>query len=244
MRITIIILGIVTLILQSCGGTHLATENKRLKNKIADLELRVYELTDSPDQLAKDLLQDVNLLMTIPYEDNLDLALAMLDSYKESYPKNYFSNQLNEKEEEIKSLLNQNQGNHSFEVVRNKNAQAGEEEVKLQFSVQVSERNSGFSSVAISVQNLSDQAISNIWFKASLLDLNGNVYGLTQDYFFNRLNAYEQKSEELSWEYVKTQNIGGIKLQQIRYSSGRQTKLLKKMQGIIGQGNVKIFLEI
>jgi len=234
------------MIVQSCGGAHLTSENKQLKSRIVDLELRVYELTDSPDQLAKELLQDVNLLMTIPYEDNLDLALAMIETYKNSYPKNSYIPQLNEKETEIKSILSGEQkiSHQSWANNGSKNMQSDDQEIKLQFSVQVSERNSGFTNVVISVQNLSEQAISNIWFKVSLLDQNGNIYGLPQDYFFNRLRPYENKSEELSWEYVKTDNISGIMLKQIRYSNNRQTKLLKKQEGIIGQGNVKIFLEI
>lgn len=235
---------VLFLILQSCGSNKLATENKQLKMRIADLEHRIYELTESPDQLGEDLIQDVNLLMTIPSRDNLELAQSMIATFRTTYPDNKNIHRLEKKGIEIERLLKtQSKGNSSVSGVAESTKSDGPSDLKVQFSVQVTERRSGFINVELSAQNLSHITLSNVWIKATLVDASGSSYGLTQDFFFNRLNPYEIESETLSWEYVQFDKIGGIVLKQMRYSKNRQTKMLKEHECIIGQGNVKIFLE-
>lgn len=230
-------------ILQSCGTNKLVTENKNLKLRIAELENRIYELTDSPDQLAEDLIEDVDLLMTIPYSDNLEYAQSLIQSFKSSYPKNKYIPELIEKERKIKDILDSSIHQKSkFGRSEDKNV-SQTSDLKVQFSVHVSERNLGFTNVQLSIQNLSNIPLNNIWIKGTLVDKNGESYGITQDFFFNRLNSYEHDNETLTWEYVQLENIKGIMLQQMRYSSNRQIKMFTKDECIIDQGNVKIFLE-
>jgi hypothetical protein len=214
--------------------------------RIAELEHRVYDLTESPDQLAKDLLQDVDLLMTIPYQDNLEMALSMIETYKKSFPKNDYNSELDQKKQEITEILNLNRNSRavsSTNIYREEPPQNSSEDLKVEFSVSVSERSSGFIDVKLSIQNKSDVAITNVWLKATLKDTKNQNYGITQDFFFNRIDPYEYKSEALGWEYVKLNKIEGIVLKEIRYSKNRKTQFLKESECVVGQGNVKIFLE-
>ena len=58
------------------------------------------------------------------------------------------------------------------------------------------------------------------------------------------MGPYDYKLESLSWEYVKIEEIEGIRMSEVRHSVNRQTLLLKNEQCTIGQSNVKIFLEL
>lgn len=219
-----------------------------LKNKVANLEHRIYELTDSPDQLAKDLIQDVHLLMTVPYMDNLELGLDMIHTFQKSYPNSQYNSDLKDLEKEINDLLRKNSQlpiqNYSNTQARPyKNNKLVDQEIKVQFNVQISEKKSGFLNVELSVQNLSSSSVSNVWLKATLIDKSGSSYGITQDFFFNRLNPYELNTESLSWEYVQMDNVEGIVLKEMRYSKDRNSRMLQEHECVLGQGNVKIFLE-
>jgi hypothetical protein len=247
MRINFLFLLPFLFFLQACGSGKLATENKQLKTRVADLEYQIYEITESPDQLARDILQDVELLMTIPYRDNLELAITMIQTYKATYPKNKYISELSDKEKELQSILDTafNQDFIGFDknASSNQNTEQATSDNKIQFSVQVNERTNGFVNVQLSAQNLNNKSLTNVWLKATLVDKNGGSYGITQDFFFNRLNPYDLKTETLSWEYVQHDEISGIVLKQLRYSENRQTKMLEEHECIVGQGNVKIFLE-
>jgi len=225
---------------QSCGVKKLTNENQQLKLRIAELELRIYQLTESPDHLAEELMQDVGLLLSIPSSENLELATALLQTFKDTYPQNKNLSEIEKKENEIQRLATSD----SYLSRIKTTAEANEEEnLKIQFSFQVSERKSGFLSVGLSAQNLSSYAVSNVWVKATLIDKKGESYGITQDFFFNRLKPFELMTETLSWEYVQLEEVEGIALKQIRYSKNRQVQLLKKQECLVNSGNVKIFLE-
>ncbi len=90
---------------------------------------------------------------------------------------------------------------------------------------------------------MSPNTIANLWLKGIALDVNGKTYGMTQDFFFNRLEAYDVKEEVLSWEYVQADQVKGIRLSQIRLSQNRNNRLLTQEECLIGDGNVKIFLD-
>lgn len=237
----------LVLLLSSCASTKLSNENRKLKSRIIDLEQRIYELTDSPEHLSDETMQDVNLLMTIPSRENLELAMALINGFKQSYPKMEYYRNLDAKAQEIHTLLspeNQSQlqrAHFGIQDQRNGEAEAGE--VHLQFNVEVSKRSQGFVNVKLMIQNMSKTNISNLWLKASLTGLHGETYGITQDFFFNRIAPYEQQEETLSWEYVKLDQIVGAHISQMRYNQNRQNKKLKKEECSVGQGNVKIFLD-
>lgn len=243
MKIRIYTLGLLFLFIlfQSCGAKKLTTENKQLRLRIAELEMRIYELTDSPDHLAEELIQDIDLLLTIPSSENLELATAMIQTFKRTYPNNKYNKEIDQKKNEIERLeVSENYSKmNSISNELNDNG-----DVKIQFGIQVTEQQSGFLSVSLSAQNLSSSTVSNVWVKATLVDRKGESYGITQDFFFNRLKPYELLSETLSWEYVQFEHIEGIALKQIRYSKNRQIKLLRKEDCLINSGNVKIFLEL
>jgi len=226
---------------QSCGSSKMAAENKQLKTRIAELEMRIYELSDSPDHLADELLQDVDLLLTIPSRDNLELAQAMIHTFQDTYPNNRYISELVVKENQINQLLNSKDLLDKEERIAKINEA---QNVKIQFSIQVSKKKSGFINVSLSAQNLGLKTISNVWIKATLLNKNEENYGMPQDFYFKKMTPYKLVTETLSWEYVKFNNIEGIALKDIRYSDNRQIKKLKKEDCILGQGNVKIFLEM
>lgn len=247
MRTPLLLILFVIVSFYSCGGSKLVSENKLLKSRIAELEHHIYDITESPTHLAMELNQDVDLLMTIPYEDNLELALAMINTFTVTYPSNDMIPELNRKKEEIENILNS--GNSSLQkkieqsgVSKNTTLNSGEKP-KLQISVHIQLNKAGFVNVELSVQNISNIVLTNLWLKATLKDKKGGAYGITQDFFFNRIEPFESKAETLGWEYVQYNQIDGIVLKQLRYSQNRQTKMLSEEECMIGQGNVKIFLE-
>ncbi|WP_216664182.1 hypothetical protein [Lentimicrobium sp. S6] len=231
----------------SCGGGKMAAENKALMTRVTELEHRIYELTESPDHIGESVLKDAEMLMNIPYKENLDLASDMLTTFLKTYPNNIHGYKMELKLQQINDMYDKTEGlvsgiyvPDSFKKDKNK---VDDSTPKIQVSVQIVETSLGFVNVEMKVQNISDQALANIWIKATMVNSQGESYGITQDFFFNRLSPYDYKTEVLSWEYVKADHIAGITLSQLRYSLNRQTRLLKKEECKIGQGNVKIFLE-
>ncbi|WP_216663630.1 hypothetical protein [Lentimicrobium sp. L6] len=231
----------------SCGGGKMAAENKALMTRVTELEHRIYELTESPDHIGESVLKDAEMLMNIPYKENLDLASDMLTTFLKTYPNNIHGYKMELKLQQINDMYDKTEGlvsgiyvPDSFKKDKNK---VDDSTPKIQVSVQIVEKSLGFVNVEMKVQNISDQALANIWIKATMVNSQGESYGITQDFFFNRLSPYDYKTEVLSWEYVKADHIAGITLSQLRYSLNRQTRLLKKEECKIGQGNVKIFLE-
>ena len=233
--------------LASCGGGKMAAENKALMIRVTELEHRIYELTDSPDHIGESILKDAEMLMSIPYKENLDLASDMLTTFLKTYPNNIHGYKMERKLQEINEMYDNTEGLVSGidvpdHLKRNKR-KVDDTTPKVQVSVQIVEKKLGFVNVEMKVQNISDQTLANIWIKATMVNAAGESYGITQDFFFNRLSPYDYKTEVLSWEYVKADHIAGISLSQLRYSHNRQTRLLKEEECKIGQGNVKIFLE-
>ncbi|NPD47007.1 hypothetical protein HNS40_15635 [Lentimicrobium sp. S6] len=215
--------------------------------RVTELEHRIYELTESPDHIGESVLKDAEMLMNIPYKENLDLASDMLTTFLKTYPNNIHGYKMELKLQQINDMYDKTEGlvsgiyvPDSFKKDKNK---VDDSTPKIQVSVQIVETSLGFVNVEMKVQNISDQALANIWIKATMVNSQGESYGITQDFFFNRLSPYDYKTEVLSWEYVKADHIAGITLSQLRYSLNRQTRLLKKEECKIGQGNVKIFLE-
>ncbi|NPD83900.1 hypothetical protein HNS38_03970 [Lentimicrobium sp. L6] len=215
--------------------------------RVTELEHRIYELTESPDHIGESVLKDAEMLMNIPYKENLDLASDMLTTFLKTYPNNIHGYKMELKLQQINDMYDKTEGlvsgiyvPDSFKKDKNK---VDDSTPKIQVSVQIVEKSLGFVNVEMKVQNISDQALANIWIKATMVNSQGESYGITQDFFFNRLSPYDYKTEVLSWEYVKADHIAGITLSQLRYSLNRQTRLLKKEECKIGQGNVKIFLE-
>lgn len=234
-----------SMLMYSCGGGKLAVENQQLKNKVLELEHRIYELTESPNHLLEEVIQDVNLLITVGRADDLSLALDLINGFKTIYPKNEYLYKLARKEKEIDRLLKIGAASSSNKVKQNTSLNTADKtsvNQKLQVSIQIHEKKSGFVNVEMKVQNLSRDPIANLWIKATMLNKEGDSYGITQDYFFNRLSPFEYKTEALNWEYIKEDEVYGIQLSQIRYSENRKSRLLEEGACIIGQGNVKIFL--
>ncbi len=233
--------------LGSCGGGKMAAENKALMNRVTELEHRIYELTESPDQIGEGILNDADMLMSIPYKENLDLASGMLSSFVKNYPNNIHSYSMEQKIQQINDMYDKTDGLVSGIYVPAKfkkdQTKVDDTSPKVQVSIQIIEKEHRFVNVEMKVQNISDQTLANIWIKARMINAEGESYGITQDFFFNRLSPYDYKTETLSWEYVKIEQIAGITLSQLRYSHNRHTRLLKKEECKIGQGNVKIFLE-
>lgn len=228
----------------SCSNTYLVSENRQLKSRIAELDHRIYELSESPNKLAQDLIHDLNLLISVPYHENLVLALDLLDTFQKNYPNSKYKTELNNKRQEIVKLQArvskdnaQNKSSSKFNHDQSDNA-------KLQISAQLGKRRHGFINMELKVQNLSNLSLNNIWVKASLIDSNGQPYGITQDFFFGYLGPYDYKLESLSWEYVRIEEIKGIRMSEIKHTLNRQTTLLKNEQCRLGQSNVKIFLEL
>lgn len=241
----IFVLFAFSLVFSSCGGGRLASENRLLKNRVAELELRIYELTDSPNHLLHEVEQDVKLLMSIPSIENLNLALELIDSFSSKYKSNNEIYKLNSLKFDISKMLSSGEyinGKYSKKRQSNKGDTKDLTALKIEFSVEITEKKSGFVNVELQVRNMSGSAIANLWLKAITTDKNGESYGITQDFFFNRLGAYETKKEILSWEYVQKDEIEGILLSQIRLSQKRNNRLLLKEECIIGEGNVKISL--
>jgi len=234
---------ILAFFISSCGGGKYATENRLLKEKVADLELRIYELTESPTHLLDEVLEDVQLLMSVPSEANLNLALDLISGYASSYPTSESLYRLNSKKIEINILLANGGYANSKIGSLEKSKKDNLPKVKLKFSVTLIERSTGFVNIELRVQNLSPNIIANLWLKGIALDANGKSYGMTQDFFFNRLEAYDVKEEVLSWEYVQADQVKGIRLSQIRLSQNRNNRLLTQEECLVGDGNVKIFLD-
>lgn len=237
----------ILLFLSSCGANKMAAENKALMIRVTELEHRIYELTESPDQLGESILKDADMLMTIPYKENLDLASEMMSTFLQNYPNNVHSYSMEQKIQQINDMYGKTDGLVSGMYVpdhfKKDKSQVDESSPKVQVSVQIIEKEHRFVNVEMKVQNISDQTLANIWIKATMVNSEGESYGITQDFFFNRLSPYDYKTESLSWEYVKLDQIAGISLSQLRYSHNRHTRLLKEQECKIGQGNVKIFLE-
>jgi len=237
-------LTILVVILSSCGNSKLLTENRQLKSRIIDLEQRIYELTDSPEHLSDELLHDVNLLMTVPSRENLELALDLINGFKQTYKEEKYYKKLDKKAKEIQEFLSpSNQDSFNGNRRQTNYQQDIASDVHLQFSVEISKRSLGFVNVKIIVQNMSKSNVSNLWLRVSLIGVNGETYGITQDFFFNRLAPYEEQDETLTWEYVKIEQIGGVRVSQMRFSQNRQNRLLREGECSIGKGNVKIFLD-
>lgn len=238
---------IILLGLGSCGGVKMAAENAALMNRVTELEHRIYELTESPDHIGEAILTDADMLMSIPYKENLDLASEMLSAFAKNYPNNIHTYKMEQKLQQIKDMYDKTDGLVSGVYVPSKfkkdNTKVDDTSPKVQVSVQIIEKELGFVNVEMKVQNISDETLANIWIKASMVNSEGESYGITQDFFFNRLSPYDYKTEVLSWEYVKVDDIAGITLSQLRYSHNRHPRLLKKEECKVGQGNVKIFLE-
>lgn len=238
---------IILIGLNSCGGSKMAAENKVLVVRVTELEHRIYELTDSPDYVGETILKDADMLMSIPYKENLDLASEILAAFVKAYPNNNHTYKMEQKLQQINDMYGKTDGLVSGVYIPSKfkkdNSKIDDTSPKVQVSVQIIEKKLGFVNVELKVQNISDQTLANIWIKATMLNSEGESYGITQDFFFNRLSPYDYKTEVLSWEYVKVDKIAGITLSQLRYSHNRHTRLLKEEECKIGQGNVKIFLE-
>lgn len=234
-------------ILFSCSSSKIAQENQQLRSKIMDLEHRVYELSDSPNHLLEEVLHDANLLMTIPSEENLNLALDLIQTYKSNFPKNENLYKLEQKKDEINNLF-ASLNSTSFGAEKNKKIFSNDKDVnetspKLLISAQITEKKSGFITVQVRIQNLTKDNITNLWLKATLYDKNDDSYGITQDFFFNQLRPFDQETESLSWEYVRMEHIKSIHFSQMRYSDRRQNTPIKQGECSIGQGNVKIFID-
>lgn len=231
----------------SCGSNKMVAENTQLKKRVLDLEHRIYELTESPDHLLEGVLQDVNLLMILPTEENLNLGLDLIIGFESSYPQNKNLHRLEKKKNEINQILTSGSALHyGSPAVRNSSNSkddAQSSNTMLQFSVEISKKDLGFVNVVLKVQNMSNESIANLWLKATMIDSKGQSYGITQDFFFNRLKPYDYSTETLSWEYVRVDEIAGIQLSQIRFSQNRKSRLLKEDECSTGQGNVKIFLD-
>ncbi|GEM_PF-3773433 len=238
----------VMLFTVSCSTNKLITENNKLKARITELEHRVYDLTDSPNYIAGQVMHDVNLLTTIPSRDNIEFALQLIQSFFDSYPNYKDKSELLEEQTRLKAILKPQSkkrimSTSDYSMMTNENnIEGGNSPLMLQFSVQVVEKKSGFVSVELKVQNLSQVRISNLWLKAGFLDENGGKYGMTQDFFISTLAPFEFKTETLNWEYIKLMDILGVQLSQIRYIHQQQTRFLLDQECKIGQGNVKIFL--
>lgn len=242
-----IIAVILLVVLDSCSGGKMAAENKALMMRVTELEHRIYELTESPDHIGESILLDVDMLMNIPYKENLDLASEKLTSFLKTYPNNIHNYKMEQKLQQINELYDNTEGLVSGVYVpdhfKKNKSKVDDTTPKVQVSVQIIEKKLGFVNVEMKVQNISDETLANIWIKATMVNSEGESYGITQDFFFNRLSPYDYKTESLSWEYVKVDQIAGITLSQLRYSHNRHTRLLKEQECKIGQGNVKIFLE-
>ena len=238
----------VMLFTVSCSTNKLITENNKLKARITELEHRVYDLTDSPNYIAGQVMHDVDLLTTIPSRDNIEFALQLIQSFFDSYPNYQDKSELLQEQTRLKTLLEPQSDRRvintdNYTMVSNEDSPDGiSSPLMLQFSVQVVEKKSGFVSVELKVQNLSQVRISNLWLKAGFLDEIGEKYGMTQDFFISTLAPFEFKTETLNWEYIKLKDILGVQLSQIRYIHQQQTRFLVEEEVKKGQGNVKIFL--
>jgi len=237
----ILFIGII-LVFVSCGKSQLITENTALKNRIADLEYRIYEISESPDFVINTVLQDVDLLMQNPSIANSNLALALIADFAASYPEIYTGSILKKKRSEINQLLKSISTESSTNDNESYLLNSVDKMVKLQIFVKVIEGGFGFVNVEMKVVNMGDRDVKNLWIKANAVSADGKIFGISQDFFFNSIPAYNERLETLSWEYLKTSDVKGLSLSQLRISENRDIRLLKREECFIGDGNVKIFL--
>lgn len=240
-RFVFLFLGIC-LVFTSCNNSHLATENEVLRYKIADLEYRIYEMSESPEFAMNSLLHDVDLLMQNPSLSNINLSLSLISDFEALYPNHYKGSVLEYNRAEIQQLLNsistQDKANNSTAF----SASWAKELVKLQIYAEVVQGGLGFVNVRLKVVNMGNRDVKNLWIKASAVADDGAIFGISQDFFFNSIAAFNEKSETLSWEYLKSNEVMGLSLSQLRISENRAMRSLKREECFIGDGNVKIFL--